>query len=97
MTGQVISLAASPGAVVNNSNSGALLLGKGIDLLNKLPGGQTFLGQPLQNINVSIQQRAAQNVLPGLLATQPRQPMASGLLAPAAAFSGGLLSPPVAN
>lgn len=85
------------GSAVNNSNSGALLLGKGIDLLNKLPGGQTFLGQPLQNINVSIQQRAAQNVLPGLLATQPRQPMASGLLAPAAAFSGGLLAPPVTN
>lgn len=85
------------GSAVNNSNSGALLLGKGIDLLNKLPGGQTFLGQPLQNINVSIQQRAAQNVLPGLLATQPRPPMTSGLLAPAAAFSGGLLSPPVAN
>ena len=85
------------GSAVNNSNSGALLLGKGIDLLNKLPGGQTFLGQPLQNINVSIQQRAAQNVLPGLLATQPRPPMASGLLAPAAAFSGGLLAPPVTN
>ena len=85
------------GSAVNNSNSGALLLGKGIDLLNKLPGGQTFLGQPLQNINVSIQQRAAQNVLPGLLAAQPRQPMASGLLAPAAAFSGGLLAPPVTN
>lgn len=85
------------GSAVNNSNSGALLLGKGIDLLNKLPGGQAFLGQPLQNINVSIQQRAAQNVLPGLLATQPRQPMASGLLAPAAAFSGGLLAPPVTN
>ncbi len=85
------------GSAVNNSNSGALLLGKGIDLLNKLPGGQTFLGQPLQNITISMQQRAAQNVLPGLLATQPRQPMASGLLAPAAAFSGGLLAPPVTN
>jgi len=85
------------GSAVNNSNSGALLLGKGIDLLNKLPGGQTFLGQPLQNINVSIQQRAAQNVLPGLLAAQPRPPMTSGLLAPAAAFSGGLLAPPVTN
>lgn len=84
-------------SAVNNSNSGALLLGKGIDLLNKLPGGQTFLGQPLQNINISMQQRAAQNVLPGLLAAQPRQPMASGLLAPAAAFSGGLLAPPVTN
>lgn len=85
------------GSAVNNSNSGALLLGKGIDLLNKLPGGQTFLGQPLQNINISMQQRAAENVLPGLLASQPRPPMTSGLLAPAAAFSGGLLAPPVAN
>jgi hypothetical protein len=85
------------GSAVNNSNSGALLLGKGIDLLNKIPGGQTFIGQPLQNISISMQQRAAQNVAPGLLATQPRQPMASGLLAPAAAFSGGLLAPPVTN
>lgn len=85
------------GSAVNNSNSGALLLGKGIDLLNKIPGGQTFIGQPLQNISISMQQRAAQNVAPGLLAAQPRQPMSSGLLAPAAAFSGGLLAPPVAN
>ena len=85
------------GSAVNNSNSGALLLGKGIDLLNKIPGGQTFIGQPLQNISISMQQRAAQNVLPGLLAAQPRPPMTSGLLAPAAAFSGGLLAPPVAN
>ena len=85
------------GSAVNNSNSGALLLGKGIDLLNKIPGGQTFIGQPLQNISISMQQRAAQNVAPGLLAAQPRQPMSSGLLAPAAAFSGGLLALPVAN
>ena len=85
------------GSAVNNSNSGALLLGKGIDLLNKIPGGQTFIGQPLQNISISMQQRAAQNVAPGLLAAQPRQPMSSGLLAPAAAFSGGLLAPPVTN
>jgi hypothetical protein len=85
------------GSAVNNSNSGALLLGKGIDLLNKLPGGQTFFGQPLQNINISMQQRAAQNVLPGLLAPQSRPPLMSGLLAPAAAFSGGLLAPPMAN
>lgn len=85
------------GSAVNNSNSGALLLGKGIDFLNKLPGGQTFIGQPLQNINISLQQRAAQNVLPGLLAPQQRDPLLKGLLSPAAAFSGGLLSAPPVN
>jgi hypothetical protein len=85
------------GSAVNNSNSGALLLGKGIDVLNKIPVLGPMAGPALQNINVSLQQRAAQNVLPGLLAAQPRQPMSSGLLAPAAAFSGGLLAPPVAN
>ena len=82
---------------MNNSNSGALLLGKGIDVLNQIPVLGPLAGPALQNINVSLQQRAAQNVLPGLLAAQPRQPMTSGLLAPAAAFSGGLLAPPVAN
>ncbi len=85
------------GSAVNNSNSGALLLGKGIDVLYQIPVLGPLAGPALQNINVSLQQRAAQNVLPGLLAAQPRQPMSSGLLAPAAAFSGGLLAPPVAN
>lgn len=85
------------GSAVNNSNSGALLLGKGIDFLNKIPGGQTFIGQPLQNINISLQQRAAQNVAPGLLAPQQRDPLLNGLLAPALGFSGGLLAPPMAN
>lgn len=85
------------GSAVNNSNSGALLLGKGIDVLNKLPVIGPLAGPALQNINISMQQRAAQNVLPGLLAPQSRPSLASGLLAPAAAFSGGLLAPPMAN
>jgi hypothetical protein len=85
------------GSAVNNSNSGALLLGKGLDVLNKLPVVGPLAGPALQNINISMQQRAAQNVLPGLLAPQSRPSLASGLLAPAAAFSGGLLAPPMAN
>lgn len=84
-------------SAVNNSNSGALLLGKGLDVLNSIPVLGPMAGPALQNINITMQQRAAQNVLPGLLAAQPRQPMTSGLLAPAAAFSGGLLAPPVTN
>jgi len=85
------------GSAVNNSNSGALLLGKGLGVLNKLPVVGPLAGPALQNINISMQQRAAQNVLPGLLAPQSRPSLASGLLAPAAAFSGGLLAPPMAN
>lgn len=94
MTGRVASYMQNQpvGSAVNNSNSGALLLGKGIDLLNKIPGGQTFIGQPLQNISISMQQRAAQNVAPGLLAAQPKQRLVPGLLSPAAAFGGGLLA-----
>lgn len=98
MTGRVASyMQTQPvGSAVNNSNSGALLIGRGIDLLNKIPGGQTFIGQPLQNINISMQQRAAQNIAPGLLAAQPRAPLSQGLLAPGLAF-GGLLAAPGVN
>lgn len=85
------------GSAVNNSNSGALLLGKGIDVLNNIPVIGPLAGPALQNINISMQQRAAQNVLPGLLAPQKRQPLTSGLLAPGAVFGGGLLAPPASN
>lgn len=85
------------GSAVNNSNSGALLLGRGIDALNKMPVLGPMVGPALRNIDVSIQQRAAQNVAPGLLAVQPRTPMTRGLLNPALAFSGGLLAAPPGN
>lgn len=85
------------GSAVNNSNSGALLLGKGLDVLNSIPVIGPLAGPALQNINITMQQRAAQNVAPGLLAIQPRQPLASGLLNPALGFSGGLLAAPPVN
>lgn len=84
------------GSAVNNSNSGALLLGRGIDLLNKIPAGKTLLGDPLQSINLSIQQRAAQNIAPGLLQATEKLPFYRGLLAPGLA-TGGLLSAPSGN
>ena len=83
------------GSAVNNSNSGSLLLGRGLDLINKIPGGETFIGRPLQNINISMQQRAAQNIAPGLLAAQPRGPVLQGLLSPSAAMGGLLAAPPI--
>lgn len=95
MTGRVASYMQNQpvGSAVNNSNSGALLLGRGVDLLNKVPVVGPMVGPALQNINIGMQQRAAQNIAPGLLAIQPRQPIAGGLLNPALSFSGGLLSP----
>jgi len=85
------------GSAVNNSNSGAMLLGRGLDALNKFPFLGPMIGPALKNIDVSLQQRAAQNVSPGLLATQPRQSVSGGLLAPVTAYSGGLLAAPVVN
>lgn len=99
MTGRVASYVQNQpvGSAVNNSNSGALLLGRGIDVLNKIPVVGPMAGPALQNINISLQQRAAQNVLPGLLAPQANEPVLRGLLNPAIGFSGGLLAAPAGN
>lgn len=88
------------GSAVNNSNSGALLLGRGMDALNsivkKIPGGQTFVADPLQNIGISLQQRKAQNVMQGLLAERQSPKLLDSVLAPGVAM-GGLLAPQIAN
>jgi hypothetical protein len=85
------------GSAVNNSNSGALLLGKGYDammgLANKLPVLGPMLVPPVRNIEIALRNQQAQNVLPGLLMQQQRQPIGQGLLLPAIA-GGGLLSAP---
>jgi hypothetical protein len=81
------------GSAVNNSNSGALLLGRGMDLLNQIPFAGPMVGPALKNIGIGINQRQAQNYLPGLLAEQPNKPLLPGLLLPALAAGGGLLSP----
>lgn len=86
------------GSAVNNSNSGALVLGRGADMLGSLakriPGGQMLLADPLFNINVALSQRQAQNIMPGLLAPQEQRSVLRGLLTPSIAYSGGLLAPP---
>lgn len=99
MTGRVASYAQNQpvGSAVNNSNSGSLVVGQALDMLRNVPILGPNIAQPLQNLNVSIQQRAAQNVLPGLLAAQPKQPLLPGLIAPGIGFSGGLLSAPAGN
>lgn len=85
------------GSAVNNSNSGALALGRGADLLGaaagRVPFGAQVIADPLRNINISLSQRQAQNIQPGLLVAPQKQPLLNGLLLPAFAASGGLLSP----
>jgi len=85
------------GSAVNNSNSGALVLGRGADLLSglagRLPFGGAALADPLRNLNISLTQRQAQNITPGLLAQQPRQPLLDSFLLPGMAVGGGLLAP----
>lgn len=85
------------GSAVNNSNSGALLLGRGYDALKgiagKLPFGQSLLIDPLQNIEIGIRSNQAARVLPGLLTPAQRAPVGQPLLLPAVA-AGGLLAAP---
>ena len=81
------------GSAVNNSNSGALLLDRGLDFLDKVPFVGPMAGPALKNIQISIGNRQAQNIAPGLLAEQAKKPFMGGLVAPAAAM-GGLLAAP---
>lgn len=89
------------GSAVNNSNTAAMMFGKGLDAIAGLANATPLLGpwvtQPLtgglRNLNVSIQTNRAQNVAPGLLAPQRRPPMGQSLLLPGAAV-GGLLAAP---
>jgi hypothetical protein len=81
------------GSAVNNSNSGALLLGRGLDALNKLPIIGPNVVPALKNIEISMGNRQAQNLMPGLLVEQARRPMAGGLIGPTVAM-GGLLAAP---
>jgi len=82
------------GSAVNNSNTGALLMGRGVDFLDKLAFIGPMVTPALKNIQVSYGNRQAQNLTPGLLATQAKQPLLSGLVAPSIAM-GGLLSAPM--
>lgn len=105
--GRVSSLAMNQpvGSAVNNSNSAAMLIGKGLDALagfaNAVPVIGPMVSQPattgIRNLNIALQTRAAENVAPGLLYRQmPQQaaPMGAGMLLPGAMYGGSLLLPP---
>lgn len=81
------------GSAVNNSNTGALLLGRGIDVLDKIPFVGPMTSPVLKNIEVSLGNRQAQNIAPSLLLQQPRTSFSAGLIGPSIGM-GGLLAAP---
>lgn len=81
------------GSAVNNSNSGALLLGKGLDFLDKMPVLGPMVTPALKNIEISYGNRQAQKILPGLLADKDKLPAWQKMIGPGAAI-GGLLAAP---
>jgi hypothetical protein len=77
------------GSAVNNSNSGALLMGRGLDLLDRLSAKVPLLGvgSTVSGLTRGVQQRQAQNLAPALL----RRPAQEGQRAPAVTF-GALMA-----
>lgn len=98
MTGRVAAYTQNQpvGSAVNNSNSGALLLGRGADILKKIPLIGPNVAPALRSLDISIQNNRAQNVIPGLLVDPEKVNLGGKLLSPGVAL-GGLLSAPVVN
>lgn len=87
------------GSAVNNSNTAAMAGGRLLDMLERakyVPFGRAFITDPLQSIRRSAGDRAAQNVVPGLLAGG-QQPLLSPALTIPGVLSTGLLAPPALN
>lgn len=97
------------GSAVNNSNSGAMVVGKAYDALKGglgvIPGFgpvtagimDLTLGNPTRNAARFIDERKAMNIAPGLLARQPEKaPMYRNAVLPGFAI-GGLLSAPTVD
>lgn len=62
------------GSAVNNSNSGALLLGKLADLARPIPVIGPMAGEPLQGLSLSLQARPVRDVGRALTAPAPGAP-----------------------
>jgi hypothetical protein len=84
------------GSAVNNSNSGALLLGKGMDWLKNIPVAGPMVSPSLEYIAINFRQKQATNLTKGLLADTQGQPLLGSVLAPGFAL-GGLLAPQMGN
>lgn len=97
-TGRVAALIQNQpvGSAVNNSNSGALVLGRGADVIGslagKIPFGSQAVSDPLRNLNISLSQSRALNTRPALL-TRPQGSLLDSLAIPGTLAGAGLLAP----
>ncbi len=80
------------GSAVNNSNSGALVLGRGADMVNqwagKLPFGGALVVDPLRQINIGLTTRQAQNLAPALMRPTEGVSLGGRAFGPAATYGG---------
>lgn len=85
------------GSAVNNSNSGIYMNARMMDFIssvaNKIPFGRQAIIDPLKSIDIALGERAAQNIVPGLLMPQPQQAGMPWLTVPTAAGLGLLSAP----
>jgi hypothetical protein len=90
------------GSAVNNSNSGALMVGKAVDALMGAAKAAPVVGplavQPiaggLKSLDIAIRNKQAQNIAPALLkSAEDSAPAGSSLLLPAIAAGGSLAAP----
>jgi len=81
------------GSAVNNSNSGALLIGKGMDWLKSVPVVGPMTSPSLENIAINFRQKQATKLAKGLLADNQIQARLGSVLSPGVAL-GGLLAAP---
>lgn len=89
-------MAQPAGSAVNNSNSGALVAAKAIDMLDAIAGKMPFgVDTTIRGFIRGAQQRSAMNASPALLQPLPSESI-SGLLGLPAAYSG-LLATQVGN
>jgi hypothetical protein len=79
------------GSAVNNSNSGAMLVGRGLDFLDQVAGRLPIGQDTIRGVVRGVQQGQAQNVVP-VLAQQAQRARQARL--PAAATSTGLFLAP---
>lgn len=87
------------GSAVGNSNTAAVLIGRGMDAMQSVVPGLGMVAQPMRdaaaNISVNIGANRAQQTAPALLNPDlQRQLGVPSLLGPAAALAGSSLLPP---
>jgi hypothetical protein len=85
------------GSAVNNSNSGVYFNARMMDYItsvaSKVPLGKQLVVDPLRSVDISLGERAAQNITPGLLMPNQQSAALPFFSAPAAAGLGLLSAP----